>query len=102
MLAKVCGRKARFCGVACRDGFACDREHGAIYSAFKFPGGLVNPEPASVIGGFCCYCGADVANSRLPASHYAMSEKYDPAALYLARPRGEALAEGICQNTQTN
>lgn len=73
VIAKVWGRKARFCGVACRDGFREDRRYGAIYSAKLFPGyGFINPEPASILDMSCVYCNADVAG-RIPRSHFALA-----------------------------
>lgn len=61
MIATCAGRKARFCGEACRDGLATDRRYGAIYPAVHAEDGAYSVERWSLVALCCAYCGADVA-----------------------------------------
>ncbi len=64
--ATVYGRRALFCGPACRDGFRCDREHGLIYGPFPYTDGTfaMNAEEYSRETRSCAYCRADEPERR--------------------------------------
>jgi hypothetical protein len=63
----VLGRRATFCGPACRDAFREDRRHGLIYgpSAVREDDGRVRlsltREAWSLATGCCAYCSTDTA-----------------------------------------
>ena len=51
--------RARFCSPACRDGFLCDRQRGAIYCAIRTDRGSYSAETWSLHNATCAYCNAD-------------------------------------------
>lgn len=60
MLARVRGKRARFCNGLCSSSFRCDRAHGAIYMSVRAPEGSYDAETFSLLSGRCCYCSAIV------------------------------------------
>ena len=60
MIRKVMGRKARFHGLSCCEGFREDRKHGLIYPSYNVSGEIMSVERASIAAQFCAYCGKDL------------------------------------------
>jgi hypothetical protein len=57
-MGTIYGKKARFHGATCRDGFKTDRQYGAIYNSYiEDDGRPISVEQASLAWGFCAYCG---------------------------------------------
>jgi len=67
MIATVYGKRARFCGASCRDGFKADRRMGLIYPAVldnPKTGKTIPWEDGSMKYKFCAYCKADVSGTK--------------------------------------
>lgn len=60
IIRSVKGRKARFCGVMCAEGFRSDRDGGVVYPAVLSDATFVSHEQASMVCGCCAYCNANL------------------------------------------